>query len=162
MRERIGRSSSLPSLSSPIANDRLLHVSVVSRRKSNNPGARESRDELGAAAPDGVVRNGITRSAGGINRTVGSVWRKKGSTRGRRYRKRGEVCKLFLHLHHTVRVGNQVSENRVNIPTYRTSRVANAMATEAKGEAKLNVQMPGRGDKHRSAQVSIRAMISHL
>ena len=160
MRERIGRSSSLPSLSSPIAKDHLLHVSVVSRRKSNNPGARESRDELGAA-PDGVVRNGITRSAGGINRTVGSGGR-RAQLEGAKEERRGEVCKLFLHLHHTVRVGNQVSENRVNIPTYRTSRVANAMATEAKGEAKFNVQMPGRGDKHRSAQVSIRAMISHL
>ena len=116
MRERVGRSSSLPSLSSPIANDRLLHVSVVSRRKSNNPGARESRDELGAV-PDGVVRNGITRSAGGINRTVGSGGRRAQLEGGDIGRAKEEVCKLFLHLHHTVRVGNRVSENRANIST---------------------------------------------
>ena len=45
-----------PSRCLDIANNRLLHVSVVSRRKSNNPVAREREREescLGGVAPDG-------------------------------------------------------------------------------------------------------------
>ena len=66
-------------------------LSVVSRRKSNNPGARGERDELGA--PDGV-RNRITRSVEGISQTVQAQGLKEeglNSTKGRQaiYEERG-------------------------------------------------------------------------